>query len=249
MSADVKQMVADEVQRQLAQERSEGQNVNNMQDPPRDTLPGIFNDGAAHALVVHNPLQANDGGMGCALTEGDVIGFQGNLTPGVDSASVRVLASKGRDCANGSMVGVSLQDILEMQNNLRETIDRGLGQLQSNAGRGGFPALPPQAMGAPVATPIANSVPQPDPNGAAELSQQAQEATQGEQAVLSEAPPLDGGAASGSAAPTVSLGMTTAQVQAALGPPRRVVDLGQKKMFIYDDMKVIFMDDRVSDVQ
>jgi hypothetical protein len=244
MSADVKQMVADEVQRQLAQERAEGQNMNAMQGPPPDTLPGIFNDGASHALVVHNPLQANDGNMGCALTEGDVVGFEGNLTPGVDYASVRVLASKGQDCPNGSMVGVSLQDILEMQNHLRETIDRGLGQLQANAGRGGLPTLPPQAMGAPINSPIANSVPQPDPNGAAELSQQAQEATQGEQAVLSDAPALDSGAA-----PTVSLGMTAAQVQSVLGPPRRVVDLGQKKMFIYDDMKVIFMDGRVSDVQ
>jgi hypothetical protein len=43
--------------------------------------------------------------------------------------------------------------------------------------------------------------------------------------------------------------MTTSQVQSLLGPPKRVVDLGPKRMFIYDDMKVIFMDGRVSDVQ
>jgi len=248
MSPDVKQMVADEVQRQLAQERAEGQNAGNVMQDPGDSLPGIFNDGASHALVVYNPIQANDGGMGCALTEGDVVGFEGNLTPGVEYASVRVLASKGQDCATGGVVGVSLQDILDMQNHLRETIDRGLGQLQTNAGRGGLPALPPQAMGAPIATPIASAVPPPDPNGAAELNRQAQEATQGEQTVLSEAPPLDT-AAAGPAAPTVSLGMTADQVQSLLGPPRRIVDLGQKKMLIYDDMKVIFMDGRVSDVQ
>jgi len=73
--------------------------------------------------------------------------------------------------------------------------------------------------------------------------------------VLQEAPPLeaDGPVINvGDATqqpPTVSLGMTTNQVQSLLGPPRRVVDLGPKKMFIYDDMKVIFMDGRVSDVQ
>jgi hypothetical protein len=165
-----------------------------------------------------------------------------------------VLASRGRDCATGSNVVVPLQDILEMQNQLRETIDRGLGELQSKAGRGGIPAAPAQAMGAPVASPLGSALPPADPNGAAELSQQAQAATQGEQAVLNAAPPLDNGGGNGvgndaQQPPTVSLGMTTSQVQSLLGPPKRVVDLGSKKMFIYDDMKVIFMDDRVSDVQ
>jgi hypothetical protein len=249
MRPEVKQMVADEVQRQLAQERADSQNSGGaMQDAPRDTLPGIFNDGASHALLVHNPLQVDDGAMGCVLSEGDVIGFDGNLTPGVETASARVLASRGRDCPTGSTVSVNLQDILEMQNQLRETIDRGLGELQSKAGRGGIPAPPPQAMGAPAASPLGSALPPADPNGAAELSQQAQAATQGEQAVLNEAPPLDNGGGA-QQPPTVSLGMTTDQVQSLLGPPKRVVDLGPKKMFIYDDMKVIFMDGRVSDVQ
>ncbi len=97
-------------------------------------------------------------------------------------------------------------------------------------------------------------MPQADPNAATELSQQAQEATQGEQAVLKEAPPLETGGGNDSSndsqqPPTVSLGMSTSQVQSLLGAPKRVVDLGPKKMFIYDDMKVIFMDGRVSDVQ
>lgn len=251
MRPEVKQMVADEVQRQLAQERADSQNSGGaMQDAPRDTLPGIFNDGASHALLVHNPLQVDDGALGCVLSEGDVIGFDGNLTPGVETASARVLASRGRDCATGSTVSVPLQDILEMQNQLRETIDRGLGELQSKAGRGGIPAPPAQAMGAPIDSPLGAALPPADPNGAAELSQQAQAATQGEQAVLNEAPPLDsGGGNDAQQPPTVSLGMSTSQVQSLLGPPKRVVDLGPKKMFIYDDMKVIFMDGRVSDVQ
>ena len=249
MRPEVKQMIADEVQRQLAQERADSQNAGSvMQDAPRDTLPGIFNDGASHALVVHNPLQVDNGAQGCALREGDVIGFEGNLTPGVETANARVLASRGRDCATGSTVAVPLQDLLEMQNQLRETIDRGLGELQSKAGRGGMPAPPAQAMGAPIPSPLSSAA-TADPNAAAELSQQAQEATQGEQAVLNEAPALESGGNDAQQPPTVSLGMTASQVQSMLGPPRRIVDLGQKRMFIYDDMKVIFMDGRVSDVQ
>ncbi|HUY15355.1 MAG TPA: hypothetical protein VMX16_17265 [Terriglobia bacterium] len=48
---------------------------------------------------------------------------------------------------------------------------------------------------------------------------------------------------------TISLGQTIEQVQAILGQPDRVVDLGPKKIFIYKDMKVIFTDGKVSDVQ
>jgi hypothetical protein len=241
MSENVKQMVADEVQRQLAQERAEAQRAGNY---PQDSGPGIFNDGASHALVVYNPIQANDGGMGCALTEGDVIGFEGNLTPGVEYANVRVLASKNRDCATGSMVGVSLQDILDMQNHLRETIDRGMGELQNDAGRGGLPALPPQANGAPINTPLAGQLGPADPNGAAELREQAQQVSQEEQNMLNEA-----GGQGDAQTPTVTLGMTMDQVRGTLGQPRRIVDLGEKRMYIYDDMKVIFIDGRVSDVQ
>jgi hypothetical protein len=250
MRPEIKQMVADEVQRQLAEERAESQNSGGvLQDAPRDTLPGIFNDGASHALLVHMPLRVDDGAQGCTLTEGDVIGFNGNLTPGVEYANVRVLSSRGGGCAAGRTVSVSLQDILEMQNHLRETIDRGLGELQSRAGRGGMPAPPAQAMGGTIPSPLASAVPAADANAASELSQQAREATQGEQEVLKEAPALESGGNDAQQPPTVSLGMTPSEVQSMLGPPRRVVDLGQKKMFIYDDMKVIFMDGRVSDVQ
>jgi hypothetical protein len=35
----------------------------------------------------------------------------------------------------------------------------------------------------------------------------------------------------------------------ALGNPDKIVDLGAKQVYIYKDMKVIFMDERVSDVE
>jgi hypothetical protein len=34
-----------------------------------------------------------------------------------------------------------------------------------------------------------------------------------------------------------------------MGNPSRIADLGQKKTYFYQDMKVIFVDGRVSDVQ
>jgi hypothetical protein len=48
---------------------------------------------------------------------------------------------------------------------------------------------------------------------------------------------------------TIALGQTIDQVTAAMGPPAQVVDLGSKKIYKYPDMKVIFIDGKVSDVQ
>jgi hypothetical protein len=55
---------------------------------------------------------------------------------------------------------------------------------------------------------------------------------------------------SGSTTPkTISLGQTKDDVIAALGQPQKVVNLGAKEIYIYSDMKVTFMNGRVSDVQ
>ncbi|HTW49877.1 MAG TPA: hypothetical protein VMD92_18105 [Acidobacteriaceae bacterium] len=48
---------------------------------------------------------------------------------------------------------------------------------------------------------------------------------------------------------TVSLGQTRDQVTAVLGQPQKVVKLGAKEIDYYPDMKVIFMNGKVSDVQ
>jgi hypothetical protein len=48
---------------------------------------------------------------------------------------------------------------------------------------------------------------------------------------------------------TIELGQTVDQVQTILGQPETVVDLGSKKIFVYKNLKVTFIDGRVSDVQ
>lgn len=48
---------------------------------------------------------------------------------------------------------------------------------------------------------------------------------------------------------TLSLGQTIAQVKAILGVPNWVVNLGPKVICLYKDMKVIFRNGRVSDVE
>jgi len=49
--------------------------------------------------------------------------------------------------------------------------------------------------------------------------------------------------------PTIQIGQTIDQVKAAWGPPDRIVDLGKKQIYIYKDLKITFIDGKVSDVQ
>ncbi|MFZ0958197.1 MAG: hypothetical protein WAN60_17780 [Candidatus Sulfotelmatobacter sp.] len=48
---------------------------------------------------------------------------------------------------------------------------------------------------------------------------------------------------------TIQLGQTIDQVQAALGTPDKIVNLGAKQIYVYKDLKVTFKDGKVSDVQ
>jgi hypothetical protein len=47
---------------------------------------------------------------------------------------------------------------------------------------------------------------------------------------------------------TVQLGMTTDQVQAALGKPEKIFNVGTKQIYTYKDVKITFLNGKVSDV-
>jgi hypothetical protein len=69
--------------------------------------------------------------------------------------------------------------------------------------------------------------------------QQQQTQTQQEQAPNQSAP----------APQTIQLGQTIDQVQAVLGQPEKIVDLGQKQIYVYKDLKITFVNGKVADVQ
>jgi hypothetical protein len=48
---------------------------------------------------------------------------------------------------------------------------------------------------------------------------------------------------------SVELGQKPEQVTAALGMPDKIVNLGPKMIYVYKDMKIVFQDGKVSDVQ
>jgi hypothetical protein len=65
--------------------------------------------------------------------------------------------------------------------------------------------------------------------------------------VVGGAAPAPTGASGGTT--TIALGQTMDQVTAAMGAPQQIVDLGSKKIYKYPDMKVVFLNGKVSDVQ
>jgi hypothetical protein len=241
LTPDVKQAIADEVHRQLDQERMESQG-----SAPAAGGPAFLADNSSHVFVVGNGIDVQSGAGECSLTEGDVLQMTAPPPPNAALANLAVLASKGQDCRKGSMVSVAIADLQDMQNHMRETLDQGLADLQSRQGQGGLPTVPPAAQAAPVQPAYAAAAPPPDPNIASEVSQQAQSADQAEADVLAQA---QSGPAAGGAPPSVTLGMTIDQVVGILGQPQAAADLGQKKIYTYGSMKVIFMDGKVSDVQ
>jgi hypothetical protein len=249
LTPDVKQAIADEVQRQLELERSQSEAVSQISMAPSvdDSLPPSLSGPGPHVFVVSQGLDVTvvTDGRPCSVTGGDVLQMDRVPPPGATAARVVVLASRRQDCPKRSVVSVPLQELVEMQNRMRETLDRGLQSLQSHQGQGGLPTLPAMAAAPPVDAPYAVEA-TPDPNVADELRAASQDAVQAEQEVV-------GQAEEPSSAPAgqvrISLGQTIAEVQAALGAPAQIVDLGSKKIYVYKNLKITFIDGRVTDVQ
>jgi hypothetical protein len=244
LTPEVKQAIADEVRLQLNEERAAGQNP----DGGSGGAPAFLTDNSSHVFVVSTGLDVMSNGGECPVTEGDVLQMTNPPAPGSASVDVVVLASKGQDCRKGSRVSVGITDLADMQSQMRATIDQGLGELQK--GQGGIPAPPAAAQAQPVQAAYATAAPPPDANVSAELTQQAQASTQAESDALSQAQqaaPAD----SGTSTVNISLGMSIDDVVAALGKPERIADLGSKKTYFYTsaNMKVIFTDGKVTDVQ
>ena len=242
MSPEAKEAIAQEVKRQMDQAKAEqaydqGSNV-------ASTPPPIFAENGPKVFLVSSSMMAYAGDQECPLAEGDVLQVTQTPLQDFEWADVKVLASRGSSCRRGSSLSVRTVDLQEMQNSLLASIDQGLAKLQSDQGRDGIPALPAQAMGTVKAS-YTDDI-QPDANAQGELSQAVGEANRSEQAIINDGGQYPAEAASG---PTVSLGMTIAQVEGALGKPKSTVDLGAKKIHVYKDLKVTFLNGRVSDVQ
>jgi len=154
ITADVKALVADEVERQIEEESHEARG-NAQNQEPKPGAGGVVEElrrPTQHVFVVASDLDlVDDNGRRCMITEGDVVQIVSAVNAKTGTASGVVLSSKGGfECAHSATVDIAVSDLQEMQNHMRATIDQGL-------------ANTPRAATEPTVTPaFAAAAPPPD---------------------------------------------------------------------------------------
>jgi hypothetical protein len=166
ITPEVKKMLADEVGRQVQQESVEAQQVSQNHEPAAAASSVVqeLQDKQTHVFVVAADLDLVDpSGRRCMVSEGDVV--QVVSEPKSDGAAVDavVMASKGGvECERAAKVEIALNDVQEMQNHMRDTIDQGMAD--TNAGK----------QAAKITPAFAASPPPADNSAASEIEQQQQ---------------------------------------------------------------------------
>ena len=192
LTPEVKNLIAEEVKRQLALENQEAQvtAAKNVPDPAGSGIARMLSDNVQHVFVAGSDLDVIDAsGTECAVSEGDALQLAGPPAADATAADLVVLSSKGgKDCHKGAKVSVAIADLQEMQNHMRETIDTGMGDLQSKGGQGGLPAVPASAKAPPAKAEFAAVAP-PSRSERTRLrsEKQAKEADAAEQEVAGQA--------------------------------------------------------------
>jgi hypothetical protein len=253
LSPEVKQQVSDEIKQLVQQEGDESKTNGRNQDADAgaDSVMKLLGDNRPHVFVAGSDLDmVSTSGSECTISQGDVLRVASLPADDAESVSAAVLASKGnKECAANSSVTIALSDLQDMHNHMRESVDDGLAELQKKQGTGGLPAAPAGAAAPPVPAAFAKDAPPPEANAGAEVAQQAKEADAAEQDVTQQVAATPAAAPAAGGPVNISVGQSIDSVSAALGSPVRIIDLGAKKIYSYKDMKIIFMNGKVSDVQ
>jgi hypothetical protein len=246
VAAATQQLIADEVRRQIALENAEAQaNIAAADFNAQSSgIARMLADNQSHVFLAGGDMDLLDtSGQECLVTQGDVLQFNPAIPVTADGANLVVLASKGGlECRTGLHVLATFDELQGMQNHMRETMDTGLTDLQAH--KGGIPTPPASAMGQVTQASFAMGAPPPDPTAQQQITAQFTDAQSAEQDTLG----AGSGAGGGQATTTVSLGMTTDQVIGSMGQPKNIMDLGAKKIYVYQDLKITFENGKVSDV-
>jgi hypothetical protein len=190
LSPEVKQAIADEVQRQLAAEQAEAQTTTPQPNAPApnvpppapptaptgEQVPDALNP-AERVFVVASSLDVTtaDTSQECSLTPGDVVMRLSDTPDNSQNVTASVQSSKKGDCAAGQTITISVNDLQEMHNHFREQLDNGLKTLADNSGKNGLPTAPDTST-----TPGAVPAPPPEAGAADQLQAQQQQADQTE---------------------------------------------------------------------
>lgn len=188
LSPEVKQLVANEVQRQLAIERAAAaqpaaQNqAQQASSKVADETPAALDPNQRVFIVSGNVDLVGDAGE-CSVTAGDVLLRTGTAPDENNKVAVSVVSSKQGDCPANTNSEVEVTELQEMHNQFREKLDSGLKTLADNQGKNGLPAAPDTET-APGEVPP----PTADPDATAELQKQQEHAAHEEKEIQKAGP-------------------------------------------------------------
>jgi hypothetical protein len=167
ITPEVKQLIADEVQRQLQAQQAAAANPQQAASAPEEDQVPL--DLSQQVFVVSSNLDtATADGQECELTAGDVLFRLGDTPDENQNLSMKVTSSKASDCPVRSTVEVSVDALQEMQNDFRAKIDDGMDNLAKDQGKGGMPAAPDTATSS-------SGAPAPSPDSAADVQDRLQQ--------------------------------------------------------------------------
>jgi hypothetical protein len=153
LTPDVKEQIAAEVQRQLAEEQAAPEQTPSPAGASAEARPPAL-DPRELVFVVSNSFDVKtDDGAECGLSPGDVITRNGE--PDTDNlVPVSVLTAKQGGCDVGTTAKLSVEALQEMHNSFREKLDAGMQKLAESQGKNGLPPspVPPQARPNPDGT-------------------------------------------------------------------------------------------------
>ena len=263
LTPEVKQQIADEVRNQLALENQEAALNAHQQDvdPGSSGIDRMLSDaakGKQHVFVVGSALDVVDASQTeCALSDGDVLALQTAPPADAKAADLVVLSSKGgQECQKQAVVSVAFETCRRCRTTCGRPSTKDFRSCRPSRARADCPRCrPPQRRQRPPCMPPMRLRPIRTPPR--RFSSETQQGDQVETEVskdagvpMSAAPQSASHGGSAAAAPaTVELGQTPSQVQAAMGAPARVANLGPKVVYYYNGMKVTFNNGKVSDVQ
>jgi hypothetical protein len=185
ITPELKSAIAEEVQQQIAFENAASTGA---APPNTGELPSALTPN--HLFVASENLDVTTADQQtCSISPGDLLRLDAAPTDGVPLTNLHVASSKRADCPAGTQISVSLQDLQDMQNNLRADIDSGLEALRSNQGQGGLPPAPPEAVAPPPRPAMAGLPSETNANVASLLDAQRREATKTEAGILKSASP------------------------------------------------------------
>ena len=172
VNPEVKEAISQEIQQHVASEQQAATQPGVQPPTPGGQEPPPALDPNQRTFVVSQTLDiTQQAGEPCTLTPGDVIYRAGDNVVAGNKVGVNVVTSKAGDCPANTSTQLEVSTLQEMHNQFQEQIDDGVATLADSEGRDGIPAGP-----VANASPVPEGAAQPDPDVAATLAQQQNDA-------------------------------------------------------------------------